>query len=149
MKILYYNWTPLEKKKEGGGVAVYMRNLLDYLQRSDLGLDVTFMSSGYYYDGGDRPYIRKEKDMYGASVFSIVNSPIIAPQGFPESALGLLPYLVQVLQCPFPSYIEALPSASRGGLRGAGRHAGQEHRRWQGDCQEVRPGRRQYGQDSA
>ena len=88
MKILYYNWTPLEKKKEGGGVAVYMRNLLDYLQRSDLGLDVTFMSSGYYYDGGDRPYIRKEKDMYGASVFSIVNSPIIAPQGFPESVFA-------------------------------------------------------------
>lgn len=79
MKILYYNWVPLDVFGVGGGVAVYIRNIIDYISNGDYkNLSITFLSSGFYYDGG-KPYLRREENYKGISQYSIVNSPIPAP----------------------------------------------------------------------
>ena len=55
-KILYYNWTPLDSS-EGGGVAVYQRNLIDSLGGS---YSVTYLNSGYTYTF-DKSFVSKKK----------------------------------------------------------------------------------------
>lgn len=79
MRILYYNWTPLGVPNVGGGVAVYMHNLLDYLQTKRGDIEVLFLSSGYYYDKKNVIYIKELGGM--PKSYSIVNSPSIAPLG--------------------------------------------------------------------
>lgn len=83
-KILYYNWCPIEET-EGGGIAVYQRNLLDFFKGEGNNLEISpyFLCSGYYYDKKRQPYIRKEKSKYADNVFSIVNSPVYAPSRSP------------------------------------------------------------------
>ena len=79
MKILYYNWAPLNTSV-GGGVNVYMKNVLQYLsemQRHDV--ETVFLSAGWYYDKEKQPYIRREDNYYGTACYSLVNSPILAP----------------------------------------------------------------------
>lgn len=85
MKILIYNWAPLDLNI-GGGVAVYVKNILDYLSKTadNDHIDVVFLSAGYYYDNSKKTYIRKDKNYKGYSVYTIINSPVIAPNGFPE-----------------------------------------------------------------
>lgn len=89
MKVLYYNWIPLNTPG-GGGVAVYIRNLLNYIVEHPQQIDAepTFLSSGWLYDGGKMPYIRQEKTTWGVKSFSIINSPIIAPH---SAAISQLP----------------------------------------------------------
>ena len=83
MKVLFYNWCPLEET-EGGGIAVYQRNLLDYIAAHDVGIEPFFLCSGFYYDGGRKAYIREEAPNRGARVFSVVNSPVYAPMRAPD-----------------------------------------------------------------
>ena len=82
MRILYYNWTPLNVKSTGGGVAVYVHNLIQYIcEKSTDDFDVTFLSSGYYFDDTKKEvYIRKE-ETHPIGSYSIINSPVIAPLG--------------------------------------------------------------------
>ena len=88
-RILIYNWTPLHIDQHGGGVAVYVRNLINYLlTHKELDIEPTFISSGYYYDGSNRStYIRREKTCSGIEAYSIVNSPIMAPSLYAVSSL--------------------------------------------------------------
>ena len=85
IKVLLYNWVPLDcPKGSGGGVAVYIENLLNAFVRGvKKDIHPTYLSSGYYYDGVPVPKIRREADFNGIPVYSIVNSPVLAPSGFP------------------------------------------------------------------
>ena len=80
MKILYYNWAPLIEGGIGGGVAVYMRNLLRFISSNpSYEFETVFLSSGYYYDNNKNVYLRREANYEGTRVYSIVNSPVMAP----------------------------------------------------------------------
>lgn len=88
MKVLYYNWTPING--QGGGVAIYVRNLLEYVgtSKKKLNIEPYFLSSGYYYDNTKKRklYIKREKDFCGVPVFSMVNSPVVAPAAYAVSS---------------------------------------------------------------
>ena len=82
MNILFYNWAPVNSSGIGGGVAVYLRNLLNYRELLSCGGKVSVLTSGYYYDDTLKPYIRKEQIEYkDVESYTIVNSPIPAPMG--------------------------------------------------------------------
>lgn len=88
MRVLYYNWAPTDYKKSiGGGVAVYIKNILSFLahNKEQFPIEAVFLSSGFYYDLiSNKPYIRKEKSVHGFNAYTIVNSSILAPQLFTE-----------------------------------------------------------------
>ena len=89
-RVLLYNWTPLEQYRFGGGVAVYVRNLMQYAAENNDKNDVefVFLSSGFYYDSSRAGvYIRKEPDFMLYENYTIVNSPIIAPLAFSISTI--------------------------------------------------------------
>lgn len=79
MRVLYYNWTPLELKQEGGGVSIYLHNLLQFLSEHPCSVQPVFLSSGYYYDNQHSPYITERECYMGMENYCLVNSPIIAP----------------------------------------------------------------------
>lgn len=83
MKVLYYNWCPIPEN-EGGGIAVYQRNLLNYMQHNSVDIDAYFLCSGFFYDNTGHTYVREEKGEYNARVFSLVNSPVFAPMRAPH-----------------------------------------------------------------
>ena len=90
-RVLLYNWTPLEQIKFGGGVAVYVRNLMQYAaQNKDMeNIEFVFLSSGFYYDSDHtNVYIRKEPNFMSYENYTIVNSPIIAPLALSISTLS-------------------------------------------------------------
>lgn len=79
MKILYYNWVQFDdEEKRGGGVTVYLKNLIGGMKDVT---DVYFLSSGMSYTIGSRTRIRRTKNCFGnkCKSFEIVNSPILAP----------------------------------------------------------------------
>ena len=79
MKILLYNWTPLNLNI-GGGVRVYLQNVIDSLvMQNKLNIQIYFLSSGFFYDNSRITHIRKEELPIDINVYSIVNSPIVAP----------------------------------------------------------------------
>lgn len=88
-RVLLYNWTPLEQYRFGGGVAVYVRNLMQYAAENDKNdVEFVFLSSGFYYDSSRAGiYIRKEPDFMLYENYTIVNSPIIAPLAFSISTI--------------------------------------------------------------
>ena len=82
MNILIYNWCPVGSV-EGGGVALYIRNIITELQKQH---DVTFLNSGYYYDKLQSAYIRKSFGKFifnGIPSYDLVNSPVFAPMKSP------------------------------------------------------------------
>lgn len=79
MRVLYYNWTPIELKQEGGGVSIYLHNLLQFLSEHPCSVQPVFLSSGYYYDNQHSPYITERECYMGMENYCLVNSPIIAP----------------------------------------------------------------------
>lgn len=79
MRVLYYNWTPIELKQEGGGVSIYLHNLLQFLSEHPCSVQPVFLSSGYYYDNQHHPYITERGCYMGMENYCLVNSPIIAP----------------------------------------------------------------------
>lgn len=85
MNILYYNWAPINTDKIiGGGVTVYLKNLISYFQTqiNNQEVNITYLSSGYYYDKSTKKtYIKKGPTNLGFNVYTIVNSPILAPHG--------------------------------------------------------------------
>lgn len=84
MRVLFYNWCPIHDS-EGGGIAVYIRNLLTYIHENSSDIEPVFLSSGFYYDNKKTPYVREETAAFGAKVYSIVNSPVYAPMRAPEN----------------------------------------------------------------
>lgn len=79
MKILYYYWTqPDDKFRRGGGIQVYLNNIIPYLIRA--GNEVFMLNSGVEYDFlKKRCYIKNIGEARGIHQFSIYNSPITAP----------------------------------------------------------------------
>lgn len=83
MRILLYNWIPYDNSRGiGGGVTVYLKNLMERLQGMYPLVHVSFLSSGRHYDILDRS-IRYEKthNIYEkkSSSYVIVNSPVFSP----------------------------------------------------------------------
>lgn len=81
-KILYYNWCPFDVG-QGGGVSVYVQNLLEYSNKNE-NYDTYFLSSGYCYNPfTEKTYIRELKTKLGKDykTYEIVNSDVIGPLG--------------------------------------------------------------------
>lgn len=80
LKVLYYNWTDYRSPR-GGGVTVYLRNLLAAMADAQE-IAPVFLSSGEVYSPfSSRPYIRpvKNTDNQACPAFELVNSPVPAP----------------------------------------------------------------------
>ena len=82
-RLLFYNWAQFDDPNRlGGGVSVYLRNLLDELsQRADL--EIWFLSAGVRASLTDRRVhcIETSNEFAGRGVksFTMVNSPVRAP----------------------------------------------------------------------
>ena len=79
MRVLYYNWAPLNYKRSiVGGVAVYIKNILSFLahNKEQFPFEAVFLSSCFYYDFTKKPYIIKEESAHCFDVYTIVNSSI-------------------------------------------------------------------------
>ncbi|MBE3640152.1 glycosyltransferase family protein [Mangrovicoccus algicola] len=82
-RILHYNWAQFDDPEfRGGGVSVYLRNLLDRLA-GDPGYEFTVLSAGHHYTYTNRkpryeptPNILSDR---GVKTFRILNSPVKAP----------------------------------------------------------------------
>lgn len=81
MKILFYNWVQFDDRyKRGGGVTVYLANLINQIvQTTNWGC--TFLSSGLEYTFDGKLRIEETKNQLDKRVrtFQIVNSPVHAP----------------------------------------------------------------------
>lgn len=83
MKILFYNWVQFDNPvMAGGGVTLYLRNVIEeLLKREDV--EVWFLSSGDRYDFLNRkPRIVATGNAYDhprLKTFTLVNSPVKAP----------------------------------------------------------------------
>ena len=83
-KILFYNWVQFDdSEKRGGGVTVYLKNLIDQLIL-DKDYEVFFLSSGMSYDVNDSSIrIESTPNIYDETgrchSFEIVNSPVLSP----------------------------------------------------------------------
>jgi len=82
-RILFFNWAPFDHAGGwGGGVTVYLRNLLDVLSRRD-DLEIFFLSSGTDYSRFRRGVrLVPSENVFsdrGVKSFVIVNSPVRAP----------------------------------------------------------------------
>lgn len=81
MKILFYNWAPFDDaKKRGGGVTVYLLNLLNQLSANSE-FECVFLSSGVEYTFDGKLRIEETGNQLAGKIrsFQIVNSPIHAP----------------------------------------------------------------------
>lgn len=83
MKILVYNWAQFDNSAlAGGGVSLYLRNVIGELLRRD-DVEVYFLSSGHQYGLFRRgPRIKPTPNAFDnprLKTFTLVNSPIKAP----------------------------------------------------------------------
>lgn len=77
-KILIYNWNRLDEK-DGGGVNVYVKNILKYLEK-EKNIDLYYISSGKSYNiFNKKVYYKKVKNEFSNNIkcFEIINSPIM------------------------------------------------------------------------
>lgn len=85
-KILLYNWIQFDNVNGvGGGVTVYVRNLIEAFLKYRKDVDIVFLSSGWAYDTSNtKCYFRQTKNIFGKKIktFEIVNSPVPAYQKF-------------------------------------------------------------------
>lgn len=80
VKVLYYNWTDYRSTR-GGGVTVYLKNLLAELNNNEE-IEPVFLSSGDVYSPfSNHPYIRPVTSLSqnDCPSFELVNSPVPAP----------------------------------------------------------------------
>lgn len=83
-KILLYNWVQFDDaEKRGGGVTVYLKNLIEQLIK-DKNNEIFFLSSGMAYDTKDSSLrIEDTPNIYDETgrchSYEIVNSPILSP----------------------------------------------------------------------
>lgn len=78
-KVLIYNWSHVDDMI-GGGVTVYVQNLINALIESGK-YKVTYLNSGWTYDKTKRVYIRKVENQFNSLLesYELVNSPVLAP----------------------------------------------------------------------
>ena len=78
-KVLIYNWSHVDDMI-GGGVTVYIQNLINALIQSGE-YKVTFLNSGWTYDKSGKTYIKKVNNQFNPLLecYEIVNSPVLAP----------------------------------------------------------------------
>lgn len=83
MKVLLYFWTKYNDKiHSGGGVKVYLNNLVSFYSKRK-NIEVYALDSGTEYDLSKKLKIKQRRTEYdNVKMFSIVNSPIIAPACF-------------------------------------------------------------------
>lgn len=77
-KILIYNWVQFDQK-DGGGVTVYVDNIINDMKDND-NIELYFISSGTCYNlFSNRIKIRKTKNKYGDKIksYTIYNSPVM------------------------------------------------------------------------
>ncbi len=83
MKILYYNWEQFDNPKHiGGGVTVYLNNLITYLI-NNTDNEIYFLSGGFKYNPfKNYIYLKETKNIFDPKCksYEIINSPITAPQ---------------------------------------------------------------------
>jgi glycosyltransferase involved in cell wall biosynthesis len=94
-RILYYNWAPYFRDPlVGGGISVYLRNLLDHLDGHSLGYAPTFLYSGFDYTpvSARLRLVRVRNSRHPRMrTFSLLNSPVPAPSllSFDDPAGGV------------------------------------------------------------
>ncbi len=80
-KILIYNWITFDEKEgKGGGVTVYTKNLIEYLEK-ETSYEIYFLSSGRAYDTHrDDIYVEHICNSMGEQCHSyqVVNSPVLS-----------------------------------------------------------------------
>ncbi|NLP45229.1 MAG: glycosyltransferase [Peptococcaceae bacterium] len=84
-KILLYNWISFDNPEGvGGGVTVYIKNLINEINKSEPDIEVYFLSSGWAYDKNSIDIYLRELSVsqYRCRNFEIVNSPAFAPGGW-------------------------------------------------------------------
>lgn len=74
--IVFYNWTELDSN-DGGGVGVYMKNIVSKLSGTP-DTRVVVISSGVEYDLSGKLSVRKVNNSLGVEEYMIVNSPVLA-----------------------------------------------------------------------
>lgn len=83
-KILYYNWVPFDNELGlGGGVSVYIKNIIGEVLKHDK-YSIYYLSSGYLYNPlKHESYIEKCSNIYGkkCKTFQLINSAVIGPLG--------------------------------------------------------------------
>lgn len=78
MKILYYYWTQYNDNLPGGGVKVYLKNIINYF-KTNPDVEIYCLSSGTEYDFSKQLYCKCINNESDIKQFEIVNSPILAP----------------------------------------------------------------------
>lgn len=78
MRILYYYWTQYDDEtRRGGGVQVYLKNIINYF-KNNKNVEIVTLNSGVDYSISGKLKIEKIFDN-NCKCFKIVNSPILAP----------------------------------------------------------------------
>ena len=79
MKILFYYWMQYnDVNSRGGGVQVYLRNVINGLRKRD-DIEIYTLSSGTAYDLSGKCRIEKLSSDGKIKRYQIVNSPMLAP----------------------------------------------------------------------
>lgn len=92
MKLLFYNWVPVDST-QGGGVAVYQRNLLKYLLKNT-DHELYFFNSGWTYKNNTNQIMMRQipnEISEKLKTFEIINSPVLAP--VKQSIINIRHYL--------------------------------------------------------
>lgn len=79
-RILFYNWAEItDPRNLGGGVGVYQKNLIRYMEKLE-GFELFFLSSGQnYHLGRMKLRIAEVPGNCKCRIFDIVNSPVFSP----------------------------------------------------------------------
>lgn len=79
MKILFYYWIQYnDKNSRGGGVQVYLRNVIEGLRNKE-NVQIYTLSSGTAYNLSGKCYIERLPDDQNVRRYQVVNSPMLAP----------------------------------------------------------------------
>ena len=81
MKILYYYWTQFEDNLPGGGVKVYLKNIINNFKQNE-NIEIYTLSSGSDYDLSSKLYYKCIKNESRLKQFKIINSPVLAPSKY-------------------------------------------------------------------
>lgn len=79
-KILYYNWDNIDGTY-GGGVSVYLRNLMDGLLSGEEKYEIFFLNSGLRYTKDKKLRMVQIENSISSEIqsYEILNSPVLAP----------------------------------------------------------------------
>lgn len=79
MKVLFYNWDHIDGS-EGGGVSVYLRNLLSYLLKNT-NYKILYLNSGLTYTNDKKIRLIEITNSIDKRIktYEILNSPVLAP----------------------------------------------------------------------